>query len=106
MKEILPIKSLSWLVQNDDFDYKEIDGVDVPTYESIAKVMDKYTEALESRIKELEDRAEVAEQMYIECHMNGAFLSTVTDEFEERHCDYLDELLTQEKWAIRTPLKN
>lgn len=34
--------ALQWLHSNDDFDYQDINGVDVPTHFSIAKVMAKY----------------------------------------------------------------
>jgi len=37
-------ETLQWLINNDDFDYKEINGVDVPTYESIAKVLMRFKE--------------------------------------------------------------
>jgi len=41
-KEVEIEETKDWLINNDDFCYTEIDGVDVPTQESIAKVMNRY----------------------------------------------------------------
>ena len=49
-----------WLLENDDFEYQEINGVDVPTYDSIAKVMEAYHE---SELKKLRE-AQVSEQLF------------------------------------------
>lgn len=36
------MNALDYLLQNDDFEYTDVNGVDVPTYESIARVMQAY----------------------------------------------------------------
>jgi hypothetical protein len=36
------MRALEYLLENDNFEYTDVNGVDVPTYESIARVMDSY----------------------------------------------------------------
>lgn len=87
-----PKDALQWLHKNEEFQHTEIDGVDVPTFDSIAEHMDKYaaelvykhTLSLKQEVEELKESCVKFQDQIFELENNPNFKSDTHKQLDQQ----------------------